>query len=70
MVSPGIVDRHASAVPKGVYYTKDDIVLLNEWITSNVALLKDAGGLISNQGGSRATPQSSVASTAFRVWSQ
>ena len=50
-VSPGSVTGTLRNYQKGVRYTKDDIVLLNEWITSNVALLKDAGGLLSNQGG-------------------
>ena len=36
---------------KGVKYTKKDIVLLNEWLTSGVALLKNAGGLLSSRGG-------------------
>lgn len=50
-VSPGKVSGTVRAYQKNMRYTKDDIVLLNEWVISNVAYLKDAGGLISNKGG-------------------
>lgn len=36
---------------EGVKYKKNDIVLLNQWVTSNVAFLKKASGLISSKGG-------------------
>ena len=32
-------------------YKTGDIVLLNEWVTSNVSYLKKAGGLLSSKGG-------------------
>lgn len=50
-VSPGKVSGTIRVYQKDVQYVKDDIVLLNEWVTTNVAYLKDAGGLISFRGG-------------------
>ena len=32
-------------------YFKQDIIVLNEWLTSNASLLKNVGGLLSAQGG-------------------
>lgn len=50
-VSPGRVTGTLTWYTKGKTYTKSDIVVLNEWVTSGVVLLKNAGGLISERGG-------------------
>ncbi len=50
---------------KGVAYTKQDIVLLNEWLTSGVALLKNAGGLLSSRGG--ITCHASIIAREYRI---
>jgi phosphoenolpyruvate synthase/pyruvate phosphate dikinase len=50
-VSSGIAKGILRFYQKSVRYKKGDIVLLNEWVTSNVAYLKNAGGLISSKGG-------------------
>lgn len=50
---------------KGVVYTKHDIVLLNEWLTSGVALLKNAGGLLSSRGG--ITCHASIIAREYRI---
>ncbi len=50
-VSPGTVRGRIRIYKQGVRYTARDIVLLDEWLTSGVALLKGAGGLISSKGG-------------------
>ena len=50
-VSPGIVKGILRFYKKGHVYKKTDIVLLDQWLTSGVALLKKAGGLLSSKGG-------------------
>lgn len=50
-VSPGVVTGRLRIYQEKTTYTKDDIVALDVWVTSGVALLKDAGGLISSKGG-------------------
>ena len=50
-VSPGKVTGILRLYQKGVAYKKNDIVILNEWLTSGVAALKHAGGLLSDKGG-------------------
>jgi pyruvate, water dikinase len=50
-VCPGKVKGKVKFYKAGLKYTKRDIVILNEWITSNAAVLKTVGGLLSAQGG-------------------
>lgn len=50
-VSPGEVTGRIIYYKKGVKYSKKDIVILNEWVTQNIAYLKNAGGLLSKRGG-------------------
>lgn len=50
-VSPGKVAGAIRIYQEGKKYTKKDIVVLDVWVTSGVALLKNAGGLISAKGG-------------------
>ena len=50
-VSPGEVIGTIRLYKEGKKYSKKDIVVLNVWVTSGVALLKNAGGLISSKGG-------------------
>lgn len=50
-VSPGQAKGILKFYQKTVKYKKGDIVLLNEWVTSNVSYLKKASGLLSTQGG-------------------
>lgn len=50
-VSPGEVIGKVSLYKEGKKYSKKDIVVLDIWVTSGVALLKNVGGLISSKGG-------------------
>lgn len=50
-VSPGVVTGTAHRYKKGIVYKKNDIVILDEWLTSGVAALKNVGGLLSSRGG-------------------
>ncbi|MEK7084322.1 MAG: PEP-utilizing enzyme [Patescibacteria group bacterium] len=50
-VSPGAVTGTVHRYKKGVMYKKNDILILDEWLTSGVAALKDVGGLLSSRGG-------------------
>ena len=50
-VSPGKTRGRLRFYKKNIRYKKADIVMLNEWVTTNVAYLKNAGGLLSNLGG-------------------
>lgn len=50
-VSPGKVTGRLRFYQRDIKYKKTDIVLLNEWVTSNVSYLKNAGGLVSSKGG-------------------
>lgn len=50
-VCPGKVKGKIKFYKAGLKYSKQDIVILNEWITSNAAVLKTVGGLLSAQGG-------------------
>lgn len=50
-VSPGKVKGRIRYYKPKVKYKKGDVVVLNEWLTSGVVLLKNAGGLLSNRGG-------------------
>lgn len=50
-VSSGKVSGTLRMYERGRKYTKKDIVVLDEWLTSGVALLKNAGGILSRQGG-------------------
>ncbi len=48
---PGEVKGTIQYYKAGEQYNKGDIVVLNEWVTQNVAALKDVGGLLSSIGG-------------------
>ncbi len=47
----GIADGKLIRYKKGQKYSKKDIVLLNEFVTQNIILLKDTGAIISSTGG-------------------
>ena len=64
-VSPGEVTGVIRFYKAGDTYTKNDIIVLNEWVTSNVALLKEAGGLISTTGG--LTSHASIIAREYRL---
>lgn len=46
-------------------YTKDDVVILNQWVTQEVLLLKEAGGLLSSQGS--LTSHASIIAREFNI---
>ena len=48
---PGIVEGRVTNYQKGKTYTKQDIVIINEFVTQNILLLKDAGAILSSTGG-------------------
>lgn len=50
-VSSGVVIGTIQRYKKSVMYKKNDIVILDEWLTSGVAALKNVGGLLSSKGG-------------------
>lgn len=50
-VSPGEVTGKIKFYKEGKEYSNKDIVVLDIWVTSGVALLKNVGGLISSKGG-------------------
>lgn len=62
---PGEVTGTIQLYEEGKYYTKNDIVILNVWVTQNVAALKEAGGLISSTGG--LTCHASIIAREFRI---
>lgn len=64
-VCPGVVRGKIRFYQEGVTYTKDDIVILNEWLTQGVFLLRNAGGLLSQQGG--LTCHASILSREFNI---
>lgn len=49
--SPGEVTGVLRWYKKETVYTKEDIVVLNEWITNTIAPLQHVGGLLSVGGG-------------------
>ena len=46
-------------------YTKEDIVILNQWVTQNVTVLKNVGGLVSSTGG--LTCHASIIAREFNI---
>ncbi len=64
-VCPGFVRGKLRFYREGITYTKGDIVVLNQWLTQGVFLLKNAGGLLSNQGG--LTCHASILSREFNI---
>lgn len=50
-VSVGEAEGVLKKYQEGVEYTKDDIVVVDIWVTKNVALLKNAGAVLSSKGG-------------------
>src|SRR3989338_4228021 len=50
-VCPGRVECTLRHFKEGQQYTKDDIVILQRWLTQEVLLLKEAGALLSKAGG-------------------
>ncbi len=50
-VCPGIVHGTIRRFVLGSAYTKQDIVVLDQWLTQDVLALKDAGALLSATGG-------------------
>lgn len=49
--SPGEAEGTIRYYHADVPYTKEDIVVLNEWVTKDIARLREVGGLLSAQGG-------------------
>ncbi len=64
-VSPGRAEGLLRRYEKDVQYEPHDIVLLNEWVTTNVSYLKNAGGLISSRGG--ITCHASIIAREYRI---
>jgi len=64
-VSPGRVEGIVRQYDKTVKYAPKDIVILNEWVVSNVAYLSHAGGLLSNRGG--ITCHASIISREYKI---
>ncbi|MBI3033004.1 hypothetical protein HYY69_06020 [Candidatus Woesearchaeota archaeon] len=64
-VCPGLVKGRIKFYREGVTYTKDDIVVLNQWLTQGVFLLRNAGGLLSTHGG--LTCHASILSREFNI---
>lgn len=64
-VCPGVVQGKIRFYQEGITYTKGDIVVLNQWLTQGVFLLKHAGGLLSKQGG--LTCHASILSREFNI---
>lgn len=50
-VSVGEAEGILKKYEEGVEYTKNDIVVVDVWVTKNVALLKNAGAVLSSKGG-------------------
>jgi len=50
-VSPGTAEGIIRIHQEGRVYTKEDIVILQRWLTHEVLNLKNAGALISTSGG-------------------
>ena len=50
-VCPGIAQGRLKRYKQGKEYTKEDIVLLNEYVTQNILVLKNAGAILSSTGG-------------------
>lgn len=64
-VSPGEATGIVTRYVKGRNYGPSDIVILDEWITSSVAVMKDAGGLISTLGG--LTSHASIIAREYKI---
>lgn len=64
-VCPGEVKGSVRYYKKGKRYSKNDIVVLNEWITSGISLLKNVGGLLSARGG--LTCHASIIAREFKI---
>ena len=50
-VCPGVVEGKLVHYAANRTYSQEDIVLLDEFVTQNVLLLKDAGAILSSTGG-------------------
>ncbi|MEK6868384.1 MAG: PEP-utilizing enzyme, partial [Nanoarchaeota archaeon] len=50
-VCPGIVKGRLVRYEERRQYTKEDIVVLNEYVTQNILLLKNVGAILSSTGG-------------------
>lgn len=57
----GIIRKYS----EGVEYTKDDIVVVDVWVTKNVSYLKNAGAVLSSKGG--LTCHASIIAREFRI---
>jgi phosphoenolpyruvate-protein kinase (PTS system EI component) len=64
-VSPGRVKGILRLYRPHIRYGRKDIVLLNEWVTSGVVFLKNAGGLLSTTGG--LTSHASLIAREYRL---
>ena len=62
---PGIVKGKIKFYKENVVYTKEDIVVLNQWVTQDVFRLKNVGALLSSLGG--LTCHASILAREFNV---
>ena len=62
---PGEVTGAIKFYAKDKLFTKDDIVVLNEYVTQNIMQLKDVGGILSNNGG--ITCHASIIAREFNI---
>lgn len=64
-VCPGEVRGIIKYYQKGLKYSKNDVVILDEWLTEGISLLKNIGGLLSSRGG--LTCHASIIAREFNI---
>ena len=64
-VCPGIVNGKLVRYQAKKQYTKEDIVLLNDYVTQNILQLKNAGAILSSTGG--ITCHASIIAREFNI---
>ena len=62
---PGTAEGRITIFEEGKEYTKQDIVVLNVFVTQNVMLLRNAGAVLSSKGG--LTSHASILSREFNI---
>ena len=62
---PGIAEGRITIFEEGKKYNKEDIVVLDVFVTQNVMLLRNAGAILSSKGG--LTSHASILSREFNI---
>ncbi|MBI4152925.1 hypothetical protein HY497_00235 [Candidatus Woesearchaeota archaeon] len=62
---PGVAEGRLVRYQKGETYTKEDIVLLDEYVTQNIVALKGAAAIVSSEGG--ITCHASIIAREFKI---